>query len=108
VSFHDPTASAPFRSDKPGKATLWRSDAMMLGVNALEPGQAQDVHAHDGQDKAYVVVSGRGRFTVGDERREVSAGGVVVAPAGVPHGVVNDSGERLLVLVVMAPPPGAG
>jgi len=29
----------------------------------------------------------------------------VVAPAGVEHGLVNDSTELLLVLVTVAPPP---
>jgi len=105
VSFHDPASNPPFRSDKAGKATLWRSDALLIGVNAFEPGQAQAPHAHDGQDKAYVVLQGRGLFSVGGEAREASEGEVVVAPAGVPHGVANESGARLLVLVVMAPPP---
>jgi quercetin dioxygenase-like cupin family protein len=30
---------------------------------------------------------------------------MLVAPAGAPHGVVNDSGARLLVLVAIAPAP---
>jgi quercetin dioxygenase-like cupin family protein len=29
----------------------------------------------------------------------------VVAPAGVDHGLTNDSTELLLVLVMVAPPP---
>jgi quercetin dioxygenase-like cupin family protein len=33
------------------------------------------------------------------------AGEAVVAAAGVEHGLVNDSAELLVVLVLVAPPP---
>jgi mannose-6-phosphate isomerase-like protein (cupin superfamily) len=36
----------------------------------------------------------------------MSAGDLLVAPDGVPHGVRNTGSERLLVLAVLAPPPG--
>jgi len=72
---------------------------------ALEPGQSQKVHTHDGQDKIYVVLEGRGRITVGAEDETLEAGEAVVAPAGTAHGVANDSGARLLLLVLVSPPP---
>jgi mannose-6-phosphate isomerase-like protein (cupin superfamily) len=53
----------------------------------------------------YLVVKGRGRFLVGDERRTLSAGEAVMAPASSPHGIENDGDDRLVVLVFMAPPP---
>ena len=76
----------------------------MLGLNCLEPGQSQPVHAHKGTDKFYFVLSGRGSFTVGDEQKEAAEGSIVVAPAEIPHGVSNLSNERLTLLVGMAPP----
>ena len=54
------------RADKFYKATLFRGDALLLGVNCLEPGQAQPAHDHADQDKFYFVVEGVGRFQVGD------------------------------------------
>jgi mannose-6-phosphate isomerase-like protein (cupin superfamily) len=36
----------------------------------------------------------------------MAAGLMLVAPAGVPHGIRNTGGERLLVLAVLAPSPG--
>ena len=87
------------------KRTLCRSDALMLGLNCLEPGQVQAAHAHDGADKFYFVVEGEGRFTVGGETREAGEGVVVWAPAGVSHGVENMGGRRLVLLVGIAPPP---
>jgi mannose-6-phosphate isomerase-like protein (cupin superfamily) len=87
------------------KDTLFRSDRLLLGVNCLEPGQSQEVHVHADQDKAYIVEEGLGVFTVATERREVGRGGVVWAPAGVPHGVTNEGAERLVLLVAIAPAP---
>jgi quercetin dioxygenase-like cupin family protein len=91
------------RPDKFYKATLFQSPQMLLGLNCLEPGQAQSAHEHAGQAKFYFVVEGEGEFEVGDERQTVSAGGVVWAPAGVPHGVHNSGAQRLVILVGIAP-----
>ena len=54
------------------------------------------MHAHQGADKFYFVLEGEGKFTVGDEERHATAGALVVAPAGIAHGVTNTSGERLI------------
>jgi quercetin dioxygenase-like cupin family protein len=88
-----------------GKSTLFESPRLLLGLNAFEPGQEQSVHAHGGADKAYLVLEGSGRFALGSEEHRLEAGHLLVAPAGVPHGVRNDSGGRLLVLVALAPAP---
>jgi mannose-6-phosphate isomerase-like protein (cupin superfamily) len=77
---------------------------VMIGLNCLQPGQTQNVHAHQGADKFYLVLEGQGKFTVGDEEREAGPGMLVVAPAGIPHGVTNTASERLSLLVAIAPP----
>jgi len=96
---------AKFQSDKMAKIALASTSRVLLDLYALEPGQSQKVHSHDGQDKIYVVLEGRGRITVGGREETVEAGEAVVAMAGAPHGVVNDSGARLLLLVLVSPPP---
>ena len=85
------------------KATLWQGEHVMIGLNCLEPGQTQSTHAHTGADKFYFVLSGSGSFIVGEEEQTVASGAVVVAPAGVPHGVTNSGAERLSLLVAIAP-----
>jgi quercetin dioxygenase-like cupin family protein len=85
------------------KATLHESPNLMLGLNCLEPGQTQSVHAHGGQDKFYFVVEGEGDFVVGDEQQRCGPGFTVWAPAGVDHGVSNAGAARLVVLVGIAP-----
>lgn len=97
--------AVPSRPEGVGKATLFRSARLLLGLNALDPGAEQAVHTHADQDKFYQVLEGRGSFTVGDERFDSGPGAVVWAPAGVPHGVRNDGMERLVLLVGIAPAP---
>ena len=94
------------RADKVFKSTLFRSERLMLGLNCVAPGQEQALHDHDGQDKFYFVVEGVGRFVVGDETRTAGPGHAVWAPAGVAHGVRNDTAGRLVLLVGIAPFPG--
>ena len=96
---------AVFQPDRMARIGLSTTERTQLDLYCLEPGQVQKAHTHDAQDKIYVVIEGRGRFTLGDAESPVEAGEAVVAPAGTPHGVANDSGARLLVLVVVSPPP---
>ena len=91
------------RSDKFFKTTLWEGKHVLLGLNCLEPGQTQSVHAHEGADKFYFVLEGRGQFTIGTEQADAEAGVIVIAPASVPHGVTNNETGRLSLLVGIAP-----
>ena len=93
------------RTDKHYKTTLFSGDHLMVGLNCLEPGQEQAVHDHSDQDKVYQVLEGEGVFKVAGQERRAGVGGVVWALAGVPHGVRNESAERLTLLVCIAPPP---
>ncbi|HEV7682146.1 MAG TPA: cupin domain-containing protein [Pyrinomonadaceae bacterium] len=86
------------------KTTLWQGEHALVGLNCLEPGQTQKVHAHQGADKFYFVLQGSGTFIVGDREQEAGAGMLVVAPSGIPHGVINTATERLSLLVTIAPP----
>jgi quercetin dioxygenase-like cupin family protein len=109
----NPTSDSPFLPRdravydprKMGKATLFESPRVLVGLNAFEPGQSHPSHAHAGADKVYWVLEGEGAFTVGEKSHRVRAGEMLVAPAGVAHGVVNDGAARLLVLAVIAPAP---
>jgi quercetin dioxygenase-like cupin family protein len=102
--FRSVERSATFGHDKAAKADLWTGERLFVGLNCFEAGQSQRVHAHAGADKFYYVCSGRARLTVGQETREVAAGEIVWAPAGMPHGV-EEALERTVLLVGIAPPP---
>ena len=99
------TAAHRFSPEKMQKVGLFSSERFFLDLYCLEPGQSQKPHAHDGSDKVYLVVEGRGRFQVAGDEQSLGAGEGVMAGSGDVHGIVNDSEERLVVLTLMAPPP---
>ncbi|HKZ01151.1 MAG TPA: cupin domain-containing protein [Pyrinomonadaceae bacterium] len=91
------------RSDKFFKAILFDGEFLLVGLNCLDANQTQSIHAHDGADKFYFVLEGRGQFVVGEEELEAREGMLIVAPAGIPHGVSNIEKGRLSLLVGIAP-----
>ncbi len=94
-----------FSEEKMQKNALFDSPHLFYDAYCLLPGQAQKVHAHEGSDKVYYVLEGTGRFTVGGTEQDLGVGNALIAHAGEPHGVRNESGENLVLLVTMAPRP---
>ncbi|HWQ34251.1 MAG TPA: cupin domain-containing protein [Blastocatellia bacterium] len=101
----DVFAAARFAPEKMQKVSLFETPNFFCDVYCLEPGQEQKPHTHNGADKLYYVLSGRGLFLIGDEERELGEHQIVLAPAEVPHGVRNTSAARLMLLVMMSPNP---
>lgn len=108
IYFYDYQDAVGFNPEKFFKTTLVQSERLMLGLNCLEPGQVQKIHDHADQDKFYFVLEGEGFFTVGEEEKTASSGMLVWAPAGVPHGVANQSTQKLVILMGIAPAPQKG
>jgi mannose-6-phosphate isomerase-like protein (cupin superfamily) len=96
---------AEFSAEKMKKNAIFDSPHLFYDAYCLLPGQSQKVHAHEGSDKVYYVLRGTGSFTVGEEERDLGEGHAVIARAGDPHGVSNETQEDLIVLVTMAPRP---
>ena len=101
-----PQEHASFNPEKMGKATLFESERILVGLNCFERGQEHDLHAHAGMDKVYHVISGAGLFLLEGSELPMEAGVMMVAPAGVPHGIRNTGQGRLVVLAILAPAPG--
>lgn len=101
-----PAEHALYAPDRMGKATLFSSAAMLVGLNAFEPGQQHALHAHEAMDKLYLAIEGRGTLLLEDRELPLATGELTVAPAGVPHGIRNDGPDRLLLLAVLSPGPG--
>jgi quercetin dioxygenase-like cupin family protein len=94
-----------FSSEKMKKNGLFETERFFCDLYCFEPGQAQASHAHEGSDKVYYVVNGKGHFQVEAEEKELGEGELAIAPSGQRHGVTNRGSERLVVLVFMAPKP---
>ena len=100
-------STAVFNRKKMGKATLAATEHLFAGLNAFEPGQEHRLHTHERQDKFYFVLEGKGEVTVGSQRSRIQPGDFVLAHSGESHSLSNPGHGRLIVLVVMVPPPTA-
>ena len=60
-----------------GRLTMLRS--------AAQGGSASPVHVHAGEDEIVVLLQGTGIFWAGDQRWDLSEGGVAFLPRNVPH-----------------------
>jgi mannose-6-phosphate isomerase-like protein (cupin superfamily) len=74
-------------------------------LNSFEAGQEHAPHAHEGQDKLYLILEGNGMVQVGEETELLLAGDAAFAPSGVVHSIRNPGPQRLVVMAVLAPPP---
>ena len=97
--------SVAFSEEKMKKNAVFDSPHLFYDTYCLLPGQFQKVHAHEDSDKVYYVLRGTGRFAVGDKEQDLGKGDAVIARAGDPHGVRNETQEELVLLVTMAPLP---
>ena len=82
-----------------------QGDLLFVGLNAFEPGQEHAAHAHVGQDKLYFILEGTGVVHIGEQSEILSAGDAAYAPSGVSHSIRNPGPDRLVTMVVLAPPP---
>jgi mannose-6-phosphate isomerase-like protein (cupin superfamily) len=71
------------------------SRRMLVGLAWFEPDDVHLLHHHPHADEWYYVIEGSALFTVGDEVIRGTPGTALFLPAGVPHRIVNDGGERL-------------
>lgn len=78
---------------------------LSVGLYVLEAG-ATDRQSPHTEDEAYVVMSGRGRFTMGGTDVAVGQGTTLFVAAGVEHHF-HDVVERLVLLVSFGPAEGS-
>lgn len=94
-----------FSSEKFEKINLFETERMFCDVYCFEAGQEQTLHKHQGADKIYYVLEGKGLVQIGAEQLEVLPGMAAHASSGEEHAVKNPGPERLVILVFMAPHP---
>ena len=61
------------------------------------------LHLHRSDDEAWIVLSGRLGFRVGEQTLEVEAGGSQLVVRGTPHSYWNPGSEPARYLLVMTP-----
>jgi quercetin dioxygenase-like cupin family protein len=75
----------------------------MLGFSTWQPGASTRQLVHEVDELCYIV-EGEGKLSIGDETVSYCAGQAVLIPAGVPHGVVNDSAAPMSMVYVFSSP----
>lgn len=103
--FKNLVQSGRFAPDKMTKTTVAKGDSLFAGLNCFEPGQEHAPHVHEGQDKLYFILEGTGMVRIGEQTEQLSTGDAAFAPSGVVHSILNQGPERLVVMVILAPPP---
>jgi len=76
-----------------------RGAGISMFVTRTPPGKWVDLHVHP-YPETFVLLHGRGRWTVGDQAVELEPNQMVVAPPDTPHGFRNVGDEPLLVVSV--------
>lgn len=69
------------------RKVLSHSKGIMVCEITLEQGAVIASHAHPHEQITYII-SGKCRYTVGEETKEVGAGDSVLIPGNVPHSIV--------------------
>ncbi len=64
-------------------------------------------HSHSGNEECVYVLEGTLRYSVGEETRDLVAGGTMTTPKGVVHGFSNPFGSVAKALIVLSPDIGA-
>jgi len=83
------------------RRTMTAGDRMMLVEVQLDDRAGVPMHTHPHEQTGYLI-SGRMRFEVGDETRDLSPGDCWLVPGGAPHQVT--ALEPCLVIDVFSPP----
>lgn len=79
-------------------AIAYVSPSLKLPIICLMPGQ--EIPPHSGATGMFYVLEGKGVFTVGDEKVDISAGSLIIVPAGGIRGIRPS--EKLVLFGVHA------
>lgn len=73
---------------------------LSVGRFDIHKGEAPPFHLHTREDEVFLLLKGEALVWVGDERHELSEGGVVYLPRNIPHGyrITSDRADLLLIV----------
>lgn len=77
--------------------------AYSLVEETLLDAEGPPLHVHEHEEESFYVLSGRGVFVVGEDRRELGPGDFVIVPRGAPHALARVGNEDLRMLVICSP-----
>ena len=91
-------AAAAQPGDPPvASSVLFVSESFIGVLVKLEPGALVPPHSHEHKDECFDVIEGEGIIVVAGQQQRATAGTMVFVPAGVQHGLRNDTARRWLL-----------
>jgi len=85
---------------------IWQTDKLHCNIYCFEPGQQNSLHRHPVSDEVVFCLEGEGIVVVGTEHQSVKAGETVLVPMNTPHGYINTSlDRRMIISVIQCPLP---
>lgn len=88
------TAKKELKDDAVNKVTYIKTEQLVSDTYYFKPGQVLDYHRHPTGDQIFFVHEGEGTFYADDgkeEKTELKAGVIVLAPKNVWHKIVAKS-----------------
>jgi quercetin dioxygenase-like cupin family protein len=96
-----------FDLSRPFGRRVFVTDVVAVDLVCLEPRQTVAARTLPGADAIYTVLGGLAWVVTDETEVTLSALQSVMVPAGVPHGLRNDSADPLILQVVVSPPDEA-
>ena len=98
----DLAAMEPFKVWEGVIARSVEGERLNLAIVELEPSSIVPEHSHDNEQLG-LVLSGTLTFRIGDEVRDLEAGGTYAIAPNVPHEVLRTGPQGAVVIDVFAP-----
>ncbi|MBT2207887.1 MULTISPECIES: cupin domain-containing protein [Actinomadura] len=72
---------------------------LTVGRFDVSKGEAPPFHMHTREDEIFLLIKGSALLWVGEERMELSEGGIVYLPRNIPHGyrITSDRADLLMI-----------
>jgi uncharacterized RmlC-like cupin family protein len=83
------------------------AEGIHLALATIPPGHRSSPHYHTNCESAIYVVSGQGRFLVGEgleETLHIAPGDMLFVPPGIVHAPVNDGADSMQLVVARNAP----
>jgi len=89
------------------RRVLWTGEHTQLVIMTIPPGGEIGEEVHDANDQILSFLSGVGKAVISGREKKVTAGDVVVVPAGKKHNFLNEGPNPLVLYTVYGPPDHA-
>ncbi|MGH2661296.1 MAG: hypothetical protein ACRDH8_00530 [Actinomycetota bacterium] len=104
----DLRALVRFEEGEVVRSTVLESERLWAQLVCVDVNRSYGPVSDQNADAVFVVIAGETVLMVDRRRKRMGQWGAVLVPAGAQATATNASPDPLVLLVITAPPPGAG